>query len=241
MAKILDVKIDNYSFSEVIEKITSFLKTDNFHQIVTVNPEFVLEAQKDAEFRNIINSASLSIPDGFGLQCASLFLRQKIGERVTGVDLTWEIAKIASEKGKSIFLLGGKEGVADIVAQRMKLIYPNLIIAGTYAGKPDDEKTIDIIQKAKPDIMFVAFGAPKQDKFIHNLNLEPKTFNLPRIAIGIGGTLDYIAGVVPRAPKWLRSIGLEWFYRLIKEPKRFKRIFNAVIIFPFLVLVSRFK
>lgn len=217
-------------------KITRFLNEDKLHQIATVNPEFVMASQKDTEFRNILNSVDLAVPDGIGLQWAAKFLHLPIGERITGVDLTWEIAKLAAEGGYSIYLLGAKEGIAAQVAQKLKIIYPNLTIAGVYAGSPEEEGIAAKINQTKADILLVAFGAPKQEKFIFQ-NRHKLTVKL---AMGVGGTFDYIAGTVSRAPKWMRVIGLEWLYRLICQPKRFGRIITATIIFPLAVLRSKY-
>ncbi|AKM82776.1 TPA: glycosyltransferase [Candidatus Berkelbacteria bacterium] len=237
MKKILGVAISEYSFSEVMQKITGFLQSNNCHLIATVNPEFVVAAQKDEEFKNILNNADLNVPDGFGLKCAAVWKRIKIGERITGVDLTWEMAKIASEKGYSIYLLGGKKGVAEMTARRLRYLYHNLKIAGTYAGSPEEEGIIQKINDSKVDILLVAFGAPKQEKFIaqHKNELQCK------VAMGVGGTFDYISGALPRAPKFMRALGLEWLYRLFKQPSRIGRIYNAVIKFPILVVFSRSK
>lgn len=237
MTKILGVKIDKVNFSEVLAKIQAFLLVDELHQIVTVNPEFIMEAQRDKEFKNILNKADLSVPDGFGLQCAAWFLGKKISERVTGVDLTWEICKIASEKGYRVFFLGAAEGVAEKAAFRVKIVYPNLEVAGTYAGTPNEEGIVQKINETKPDILLVAYGAPKQEKFIANNKEQLKV----KIAVGIGGTFDYIAGVVPYAPEWTRKAGLEWLYRLFTQPKRLKRILTATIVFPWQVFISKFK
>ena len=235
MAKILNVKIDNITFAEALAKIQAFLMVDEVHQIATINPEFIIAAQSDEKFKEILNSSDLNVPDGVGLQYAAGFLGQKIGERITGVDLTWEICKIASEKGYSVFFLGANDGIAEKAAHRIKLLNPNLKIAGTSSANPDDENLVNEIKNAKPDILLVAYGAPKQEKFIFDNKDQLGT----KLAMGVGGTFDYIAGVVPYAPKWLRKTGLEWFYRLFTEPKRWKRILNAVIIFPWLVLKSK--
>jgi N-acetylglucosaminyldiphosphoundecaprenol N-acetyl-beta-D-mannosaminyltransferase len=236
MIKILDVKIDRVAMNEALAKIQAYLMVDEVHQIVTVNPEFIVAAQHDELFKRILNEADLNVPDGFGLQCAAWFLNKKIDERITGVDLTWEICKIAAEKGYSVYFLGAAEGVAQMAAGRIKMLYPNLKIAGTYSGTPDEEGIVNRINEAKPDILLVAYGAPKQEKFIFNHKVALKV----KLAIGVGGTLDYIAGIQPYAPAWMRKLGLEWLYRLLTQPKRWKRIFNATIIFPLLILKSRF-
>lgn len=237
MSKILGIKIDEYSFSEVIAKITEFLNSNTLHQIATLNPEFIIAAQKDEEFKDILNKTDINVPDGFGLQCAAYWKRVKIGERVTGVDLTWEIAKIAVEKDYSIFLLGGKKGVTEMTAKRLRFLYHNLKIAGTYAGTPDEEGIVERINQTKPDILLVAYGAPKQEKFIFQNRLKLKC----KIAMGVGGTFDYISGTLPRAPKLMRSLGLEWLYRLFKQPSRIKRIYTAVIKFPLMVVFTSSK
>lgn len=234
MSKILGIKIDEFSFSEVMGKITDFLSSDEIHQIATVNPEFIMTAQKDAAFKDILNSTDINVPDGFGLQCAALYKRKKIGKRLTGVDLTWEIAKLAEEKGYSIFLLGGKSGVAEMTANRLRYLYRNLKIAGTYAGSPDEEGIVERINDSNTDILLVAYGAPKQEKFIANHKNELKC----KVVMGVGGTFDYISEIVHRAPKWMRSLGLEWLYRLIQQPPRFRRIYTAVVKFPLAVIFN---
>lgn len=237
MAKILGVKIDNVSFSDVMAKIQAFLMVDELHHIATVNPEFLVTAQRDEAFKTILNNTDLNVPDGFGLKFGAWVSGQKIGERITGVDLTWEICKLASEKGYSVFFLGGAEDIAQKAAHRIKLLNSNLKIAGTYSGTPDEEGIVERINNTEADILLVAFGAPKQEKFIANNKQALKV----KLAMGVGGTFDYIAGVVPYAPKWVRKIGLEWLYRLFTQPKRWKRIFNATVMFPWLVLISKLK
>lgn len=241
MSKILGVKIDELKFSDVMRRITDFLSSNEFHQIATVNPEFIIATRKDDNFKKILNETDINIPDGFGLQCAAFFKQIKIGERITGVDLTMEIAKIASEGGYSIYFLGGKKGVAEMTAQRLRYLYRNLKIAGTYAGSPDEVGLIDKILQTKPDILLVAYGAPKQEKFIAELKVQSKELNASsiKISMGVGGTFDFITGHMRRAPKWMRKIGLEWLYRLFKQPSRIKRIYNAVIYFPLLVIFSK--
>ena len=237
MAKILSVRIDKVTFGETMAKIQANLLIDHdkvFH-IATVNPEFLVTTGRDKDFQNVLNQTDLNVPDGIGLQCAAWALGEKIGERITGVDLTWEICKMAAEKNYSVFFLGAAEGVAERAAHRIKLLNPNLKIAGTYAGTPDEEGIVARINETHPDILFVAFGAPRQEKFIADNRMSLKV----KMAIGIGGTFDYIAGIVPYAPLWIRRTGLEWFYRLVTQPKRWKRIFNAVIIFPFLICKSK--
>lgn len=236
--EILGVKIGSLSFKEAVNVIDGFIKDGkNCRQVTTVNPEFVVTAQTDKEFKKVINESDLSVPDGKGLEFAAKAKGTEFTERITGVDLTWALAKLAEDKGYKVFLLGAGPGVALQVANRMKLIHPQIKIAGTYAGTPDEKGLIERINKTNPDILFVAFGAPKQDKFIAK---NIKKLNC-KVAIGIGGTFDYISGIVDRAPIWMRRAGLEWLYRLFKQPKRIKRIFTAVIIFPTLFFLNSLK
>lgn len=241
MAKILGVRIDNVSFSEVMAKIAAFLMVDECHQIATVNPEFIVTAQRDEAFKKILNECDLCVPDGVGLKFGAWILGQKINERITGVDLTWEICKLAAEKGYSIFFLGAAEGVAEKAAHRIKLLYPNLKTVGTDTSKVSSDGSVEVsvidkINDSGADILLVALGAPKQEKFIYDNKMRLKA----KLAMGVGGTFDYIAGVMPYAPAWMRSIGMEWLYRLFTQPRRFRRIFTATIIFPYMVLRSKF-
>jgi len=238
MLKILGVKIDSITFEQAITKIDKFICDKKPSQIVTVNPEFIMAAQKDKLFKKILNQADLAVADGFGLILASRYLGKPLKERIAGVDLTWAICKLAEDRGYSVFFLGGAEGIAKKTALRIKKIHQRLRIAGTFAGKPRDAKTLEMIKKTKPDILLVAFGAPKQDKFIYDLNRSKDAFH-PPLAIGVGGTFDYITGVVPRAPELIRTLGLEWLYRLFKQPFRFRRIFTAIVLFPLAVLKQK--
>ncbi len=220
--KILDVKIDNLTIEEVIIKIDGFLKSEESHYIVTPNPEFLVKAQKDKEFKDILNNADLAVPDGIGLIFASYILNQPIKERVTGVDLMERICYRAVEMNWSVFLMGANLGIAEKAAENLRKKYPGLEIKAGF------EEVID-----QPEILFVALGAPKQEKWINdNLN----KLSSVKLAIGIGGAFDFISGNIKRAPKFLRVIGLEWLWRFGCQPWRIKRIFNALIKFPWLVI-----
>ncbi len=239
--EILGVKINSLNLEELQNKLKEYLKSDDQNQIVTPNPEFCVTAQKDKEFRTILNKASLSIPDGIGLKISSVFLGHKLKQRITGVELVRELCAIAEEKHKKVYFLGASNEVAMKAAQNAKRMFPNLKIVGaenefSIFGKMKDEKVVKKINKKKPDILFVAFGAPKQEKWIY--------YNIPKletvkIAVGVGGTFDYLSGKVKRAPAKIRSLGLEWLYRLYREPWRWKRIINATVIFPINVLIYR--
>lgn len=248
---ILGVEISDLIFSEVIEKVRQFLRSKKQHYIVTPNPEFIMQARKDKEFRIILNEADIAVPDGIGIKYAGWILGQPIKQRITGVDLTWKICELAEKEGASIFLLGGSQGVAQKAGDKIKASFKNIKIVGADMGTENlqianRESQIKIVEKvnaAKPDILFVAFGAgsgkaPKQEKFIkYNLEKMPSV----KVAVGVGGTFNYISGQEKYAPKIIRRLGLEWLYRLFTQPWRWKRIYTAVIRFPLLALKWRFR
>lgn len=226
MVRILGVKVDNLSQQVCLDKISLWLKQDQQRYIVTPNPEFIVYAQKDSQFKQILNQADLSICDGIGILLASKFLRRPLKQRITGTDLVKFICGLAEKQGIGVFLLGARSGVAQKAAEKLKKSYPNLEI-----GCSADESSMPVIDR--PTVMFVALGAPKQEKWIsRHLRLMPQI----RLAIGVGGAFDYISGNVKRAPLAVRKAGLEWFWRLITEPWRFKRIYQAIVVFPWLVL-----
>ena len=236
---ILGIRVSNVDVPESLAIIESLIESGTPHQLVTVNPEFVMAAQKDAEFKAIIHAAALALPDGFGLLWAARFLGHPLKERVAGVDTVQRVAELAARKGYRLFLLGAAEGVADLCAQRLTNEYPNLQIAGTYSGSPaveEEDGIVALVKQATPDVLFVAYGAPQQDKWIAR-NLE--RLGVP-LTMGIGGSLDFIAGVAVRAPRWAQRLGLEWLHRLYREPWRWKRML-ALPRFVGLVILRRAK
>lgn len=241
--KILNVIIDNISMVDALISIEHFIKESYKSHIVTINPEFIMQAQTNENFRNVLNNARLRLPDGIGIVLASKIIGKPIKERVTGVDTVYELARISALNGWRIFLLGAAPGVAEKAASELIKKFPTLQIAGTYAGSPhpDEEKEIcDKINQTYSDILLVAYGSPNQDLWIAR-NLDKLNI---KIAMGVGGTFDFIAGVAKRAPQWIRKIGLEWFYRLMREPYRWRRMlalpkFALKIIFSRLVNKKR--
>jgi N-acetylglucosaminyldiphosphoundecaprenol N-acetyl-beta-D-mannosaminyltransferase len=194
------------------------------HQIATTNPEFVMTAQQDAAFRQVLWEADLCIADGVGLLLAARWLKRPLPQRVPGSELIYHLAALAAQKGWRLFLLGAAPGVAAAAAAILQQQYPTLIIAGTYAGSPDPSENTAIVQRinnSHADMLFVAYGAPRQDKWIAR-NREALT--AVRLAMGVGGALDFVTGRVLRAPGWLQNLGLEWLYRLIHEPWRWRRM-----------------
>lgn len=245
MTKIsfLGVKVDKQSRKEALEKVVQMAIDGKKHYIVTPNPEFVILAQEDKEFAKILNRADLAVPDGIGLVWASKLLYGKDGlkERITGVDLMADMCQLAAQRNWSVFLLGAKEGVAKKCAQKLELKY-GLRVLGTYSGWADqseDRKVRQIINQKignRPcHFIFVAYGAGKQEKWIErNLAKIPA-----RVAMGVGGSFDFLSGEVRRAPKLIRKLGLEWFWRLVSQPWRWRRQL-ALPKFVFLVLKEKF-
>lgn len=242
---ILGVRFDIVTMEQAIKKALLLVKSSNQQQfVVTPNPEMVLYAQKDKEFKKILKTACLSLPDGAGILWASAYQNRmkypgRFKERVTGVDFMKEFIKACSYKKIRIFLLGAALGVAESVKKYFEHTYPGVTIVGVSSGSAKNED-FHIIQKAinntLPEVLFIAFGSPKQEKWIvHNLPSLPSV----KLAVGVGGAFDFIAGIKKRAPTWMQKLGLEWLFRLIQEPRRIVRIFNAVIKFPIAVLRNR--
>ncbi len=241
---ILGIDIDEMSEPDLLAKIKSFLDENEKHYIVTPNPEIILKSRKDEELKKILNYADIAIPDGYGLICAAKFLSKPLKTRITGIDLTLKVCKEVSEKKHGVFFLGGQKGAAKIISERIQNKFPELLISGGFDGRIDDTEDNDriitsIINHSGAEILFVGLGAPKQEKWIFR-NLDKLT-NI-KVAIGIGGGIDFLSGKVRRAPIWMRRCGLEWLYRFQQEPiKRFARMFNAIIIFPWQILRAKIK
>jgi N-acetylglucosaminyldiphosphoundecaprenol N-acetyl-beta-D-mannosaminyltransferase len=289
--EILGVRVNTgLTVEHVISMVESMLKDEKAgHYICTTNPEFVMEAQKDGDFREIINSADLSVPDGVGILAAedyldkvSLLKRDFLfvlkafllglrvgfktivggcnGGRVTGVCLADELFKLSSEKGCTIFLLGGwprdwagrnlrtENDFATIAAKAVLEKYPGVVIVGSTSEfsseERDDERTLEFIKNkmkekeiTKIDILMVAYGQKKQEKWIVRNSSKIPT----QVSIGLGGTFDYIAGHYKQIPPIVTKVGLEWLVRLLTQPFRIRRIINAFPIFPFKVFLSSLK
>lgn len=219
---ILDIPIHDVTTEETLALIDQYVREGVPRQICTVNPEFIMLAQKDSEFKQILDRSALNLPDGIGVVWAAKRLGHPVRERVAGSDLVGLITDRAQQAGWRIFLLGAAEGVAAQAAIKLKERYPQANIVGAYAGSPRMEDDADIaarIRSAEANVLLVAYGAPKQDKWIAR-NLEHTGVS---VAMGIGGSLDFIVGTQKRAPRWMQRVGLEWLYRLIREPWRWRR------------------
>lgn len=218
---VMGVSFDNVTMDEALEKAKEILAGERAQYVVTPNAEIVYEAMHSEAFRSLLNDAALVLPDGAGVVLGSKILKTPLKEKVAGVDFADRLLGILAETGGSVYLLGSKPGIAELAAEKMLAKHPGLTIAGMADGYFKDEApVIEKINAARPDVLFVCLGAPKQEKFMqaHRDELQVK------LMAGLGGSLDSFAGTVKRAPKWMIDLSLEWLYRLIKEPKRFGRM-----------------
>jgi N-acetylglucosaminyldiphosphoundecaprenol N-acetyl-beta-D-mannosaminyltransferase len=222
--EILGLPVHPVTYPLLLDQIGRWVAArDRAHHICTINPEFVMSAQSDAIFKAILLRSDLNVPDGVGLLWAAKRLGRPLPARVTGSDGVPIIAERAAREGWRLFFLGAADGVAQAAADILTARYPGLQMAGVYSGSPraeDEDGIVERINASGADVLFVAYGAPGQDKWIAR--------NLPRLrvamAMGVGGSFDFIAGIVPRAPSWMQRAGLEWLFRLIRQPWRAKRM-----------------
>lgn len=227
--KFLNTYIDNMTMNETINQIDKLINDGGYHYIVTPNVDHIVKLEKDKEFEEVYKNADLILTDGKPLIWISKILRTPIKEKISGSDLFPNVCKLAAQNKYKVFLLGAAEGVAEEASRKLQGKYKGLDIVGSYSPtygfekrKSEVEKIIEIIKKAKPDILAVGLGAPKQEKFIFKYKDDLKV----PISLAIGASIDFEAGKVKRAPKWMQNCGLEWFYRFLKEPRRmFKRYF----------------
>ena len=199
------------------------LEGSKIHQICTMNPEFIMTARRDPLFAAVLRQADLCVPDGGGILWAARRQGVHLHERVTGSDGIYRICQRAAACGWRVYFLGAAEGVAEEAGHRLAALYPGLQVSGAYGGSPHDDSWPEIAARLKavqPDILFVAYGHPRQDLWIAQHRQE-----LPvKVALGIGGAFDFVAGVIPRAPAWARQWGVEWLYRLLQQPWRWRRM-----------------
>ncbi|MBI4049301.1 MAG: WecB/TagA/CpsF family glycosyltransferase [Candidatus Doudnabacteria bacterium] len=253
---IAGVLIDNITKEEALENILQICRLSEPGHIVTTYSELIVFAEKDEKYRKILNSAALSLPDGIGILWAAYYLssvnhhlltslagiilnpfkiRSVIKEQVTGRQLIWDIAKLASEKNYSLALVGGKDGVAQKTAERLKVNSQKLKVNLVLSECAFDEQLVQKINQSNSDILLIAYQPPKQEIWLAQ-NL--KNLNV-KVALGLGGTFDYIAKKRFQSPKILHFMGLEWLWRLLTQPWRIKRIWNAVPVF--IWRVNRYK
>ncbi len=221
--RILGIPIDSISRQKAMEKLKLFLDSPSIHTVFTPNPEIVMLAQEDMGLKRAIEDADLVLPDGIGLIIASKLKGLGLKERITGIDTMATLLDYCGKKEKSIFILGGKPGRAEKACQNIEVKYPGIKIAGFkhgYYQEDEEAELLNYINSKGADILFVCLGAPKQEKWIHQ---HRDKLNC-RLAMGVGGSVDIYSGQVKRAPKVFQKLGLEWFYRLIKEPWRIGRM-----------------
>lgn len=219
---ILDVRVHRVSFGEALDEIDRFVRSGAPHQVVTVNSDFIRLAGTNPEFRAVINAADLAVADGMPLIWASRLLGTPLPERVTGVDLMDHSAALAARSGYRVFLLGAGPGVAQAAAEELTLRHRGLSVAGVLTppmgpfSEEEDARLVAAVRSARPHLLFVALGAPRQEIWIHR---HLTALDVP-VCIGVGGAFDLIARRIARAPVFMQRTGLEWAHRLVQEPGR---------------------
>ena len=217
---ILGVAFDALTLGEAEERADALLCSGAGGYIVTANPEIVLRCREDAAYAAAVNGAELVLADGVGDLCAARILGTPLPGRVAGSDLVPRLLARLAERGGSVFLYGARPGVAQRAGEKLKSAYPGLRIAGTENGYISDETALlEALEREKPDLLLLGLGAPRQE-----LWMAENRQRTPAVMIGVGGLLDVFAGDIPRAPEAWQRLGLEWLYRLLCEPRRFKRV-----------------
>ncbi|MDC7719345.1 WecB/TagA/CpsF family glycosyltransferase [Priestia megaterium] len=217
---ILGIDVCSDTYDELAVKLLQDIDKGRKSFIVAINPEKIMKAQEDRELKSLLNQATYQIPDGIGVILASKLKKGRIRERVTGIDMMLKLCKEATNNGKRIFLYGAKPGIADEAKAKLEEMFPGILIIGTLNGYEKNEEVIErTINDSGAEIVFVALGSPAQENWIiaHKEKLNPSVYQ------GVGGSFDVISGRLNRAPAVFQKFGLEWLYRLLKEPWRWKR------------------
>lgn len=224
---ILGVDIDDLTLEEAVAAGCALLEQDGSHYVVTPNPEFLLTAKKNQAFQSVLNAADLSLPDGIGVIYAAKLLGRPLKGRAPGIEFAQGLMEHLAQSGKKLFLLGAKPSVAEQAAENLCKTYPGLTICGVNDGYfKDDAPVIEKIKASEADVVFVCLGAPKQELWMAKNG--PNTG--AALLVGLGGCLDVFAGNVQRAPELWQKAGMEWLYRLIKEPSRFGRMARLPLV-----------
>ena len=232
---VLGIGFDNVTQDEAVDRAMALIAAGGNHYVVTPNAEFVQMARGDSRFRDLLNQADLVLPDGIGVVYASKILGRPLKGRTPGVDFAAALCGRMAREGGRLFLLGAKPGVAELAAAELKQRYPGLQICGTHDGYfQEDGPVVEEIRTAAADVVFVCLGAPKQEQWMaaHGAACGAK------LLVGLGGSLDVFAGQVKRAPETWQKLGLEWLYRLCREPRRIGRMMKLPL---FLVHVKQEK
>ena len=235
--EILGVRVDDATYDELMDKVDAFVGSGKPHHVITVNVEMLIAAYDDPEFAAVLWCGDLNVADSVGVMLAARLLGRPLQERVTGSDGIYRLAAHSARKGYRPFLLGAAPGVAELAAQSLRAANPDLDMAGVYAGSPRGSEEDDIILRiraANPDLLLVAYGVPAEEMWIAR---NRQRLGVP-VMMGVGGAFDFAAGVTKRAPGWIRRVGLEWMYRLVREPWRWRR---QLALPRFLLLVMKQK
>ncbi|MFA4872466.1 MAG: WecB/TagA/CpsF family glycosyltransferase [Patescibacteria group bacterium] len=246
--EILNIRVDATTKVELGQFAFTFIQGNTQHHLVSINPEAVVRAQHDPSFAHALQHASLALTDGFGIQLAAKLLKLPPPVRLTGVECVQYLCSLAATHGWNVYLFGGRGDTAERAAHRLRQQFPGLYIhgdegipekeQGTRNKEQNIEEVIKRIRLFKTQILFVALGQPKQELWIaEHLSRMPSV----KIAMGVGGAFDFLAGNVARAPNFIRAMGLEWLWRLILQPWRIFRIINATVRFMFLIATKSRK
>ena len=218
---VMGVGFDSLTIEEAVSRAKKLMTERRTAYVVTPNPEIVMACRERAETMQAVNGADLVLPDGIGVIYGARILGTPLKAKIPGIDFISALMADMAGEGKSVYLLGAKPGVAEMAAERLQTMYPGLVIAGTHDGYfKDDAPVIEAVNAVKPDLLLVCLGAPKQELWMQR---NQSILNVGLMA-GLGGSLDVFAGTVKRAPKVFQRLGLEWFYRLLKEPRRIGRM-----------------
>lgn len=231
---IFGVRIDNNSQEEIVARVCAFLSSDTYNHIATLNPEILLKARKDNKYKKILNATQLNISDGIGIKFALWYKGRHLKCRFTGVDLMYEVLDHLNARGGSVFLAVHKDGLSNCkeVGDAITKLYPKIEVSGKDI---DSDHILDNIENVCSDVVLCNFGAPEQERYLR----EIREVTCAKIGMGIGGSFEYLTNKIPRAPRFVRTVGLEWLYRLYQQPRRWKRICKAVIIFPVFILLNK--
>jgi N-acetylglucosaminyldiphosphoundecaprenol N-acetyl-beta-D-mannosaminyltransferase len=237
--EVLGIRIDDMSTAEMLAALKGFVCTGGGgHQISTVNVEYLMLAHRDLEFAQVVRNSALRVPDSAGILWAARWLGHPLRERVTGSDGVYAVAELCAREGFRLFLLGAGEGVAARAARILQERSPGLCVCGALSGSPLPEHELELaerVRRAQADVLLVAYPSAMQEKWIAR-NLERTGVS---VAMGVGAAFDFCAGVQARAPRWMQRVGLEWFYRLLREPWRWRRML-ALPQAAWLVFLQRF-
>lgn len=224
---VLGVGFDNVTPEEAVDRAEALLEQEGPHLVATPNPEMIQRAGKDPGFAAVLRDAALVLPDGIGVIYAAKILGRPLKGRVPGVDFASALMERMAGSGRRLFLLGARPGVAEEAAGRLRARYPGLAVCGTHDGYfQDDAPVIEAIRASGADVVFVCLGFPRQEKWIAACGAATGA----RLLVGLGGSLDVFAGRVERAPEGFQKLGLEWLYRLYKEPSRIGRMARLPLI-----------